>query len=175
MCHVRHDPVMVAGEPGIVPPIAHSVLCLQMPSLTVSKTLGAHTRIQVSGACALVFWTSEPDRALGAGRKDCDIWYTVANLFQWGPNNRISCSKLSACTIERNQTSNTLHQWVGLQFNKEEHQRLSSQDLILFFQAICRVWLSGLKLLDSMNWYNFPSLDWSLSADQDIGSFEWKC
>ena len=29
------------------------------------------------------FWTSEPGRALGAGRKDGDIHYTIADLFQW--------------------------------------------------------------------------------------------
>jgi len=46
MRRVRHGLVMVAGEPGSVPAAAHSVLCLQMPSLTVCKTLGAHARIQ---------------------------------------------------------------------------------------------------------------------------------
>jgi len=46
MRRVRHGLVMVAGEPGSVPAAAHSVLCLQMPSLAVCKTLGAHARIQ---------------------------------------------------------------------------------------------------------------------------------
>jgi len=46
MRHVRHDPVMVEGEPGSVPAAAHSALCLQVPNLVVSKTLGAHARIQ---------------------------------------------------------------------------------------------------------------------------------
>jgi len=46
MRRMRNGLVMVAGEPGSVPAAAHSALCLQMPSLAVSKTLGAHARIQ---------------------------------------------------------------------------------------------------------------------------------
>ena len=46
MRRVRHDPVMVAGEPDSVSAAAHSALCLQIPSLVVCKTLGAHARIQ---------------------------------------------------------------------------------------------------------------------------------
>ena len=47
MHHVHHGPVMVAGEPGSVPAVAHSVLCLQLPSLAACKTLGAHVHFQV--------------------------------------------------------------------------------------------------------------------------------
>jgi len=43
---VQHVPVMAAAEPDSVPAGAHSSLCLQMPSLSVRKTLGAHARIQ---------------------------------------------------------------------------------------------------------------------------------
>jgi len=35
MRRVRHGPVMVAGESGSVPAVAHLALCLQMPSLAV--------------------------------------------------------------------------------------------------------------------------------------------
>jgi len=51
MRRVRHGPVMVAGKPGSVPADAHSALCLQMPSLAVCKTLGAHARIQAFRRC----------------------------------------------------------------------------------------------------------------------------
>jgi len=46
MRRVRHGPVIVAAETVSVPVVAHSPLCLQMSSLTVIKTLGAHARIQ---------------------------------------------------------------------------------------------------------------------------------
>jgi len=39
-------PVIVAGEPDSMPAAAYSASCLQLPSLAVCKTLGAHLCIQ---------------------------------------------------------------------------------------------------------------------------------
>jgi len=98
------------------------------------------------------------DWALGAGRKDGDIRYTSANLFQWHYfGSKQPYFLFEIVGLYNINKSDFQHpssvSWIshGLQFNKEEHQRLSSQDLILFFQVVCRARLSGLKFLVSMH------------------------
>ena len=68
MRRVRHGPVMVAGKPGSVPVAAHSALYLQMPSLTVSKTLGAHARMEVFRCLRARFLNERAGP--GAGRRE---------------------------------------------------------------------------------------------------------
>jgi len=149
---------MVAGEPGSVPAAVHSALCLQLPSLAVCKTLGTHARIQTFRRLCARF-LNELARP-GAGRREERQWHPLHNcwfvpLASFWEQNHVSCSTLSACTTERHQTSDTLHPgWIshGLQFNKEEHHQLSSQDV--FFPSKLYVvlnypgWNSWLQFLN---------------------------
>jgi len=109
---VRHGLVMVAGEAGSVPAAAHSALCLQMLSLTACKTLGARARIQAFRRLRARFLNQVAGPGAGRREERQYIRYTIADLFQWhyfGSKDHVSCSKLSACTTERHQTSDTLH------------------------------------------------------------------
>ena len=112
MRRVRHGPVMVACEEGSVPAAAHSALCLQMLSLTACKTLGARARIQAFRRLRARFLNQVAGPGAGRREERQYIRYTIADLFQWhyfGSKDHVSCSKLSACTTERHQTSDTLH------------------------------------------------------------------
>jgi len=110
--------------------------------------LGAHARIQAFRRLRARFLNEVA--GLGAGRKDGDIRYKIADLFQWHYfGSKRPCFLFEIVGMYNGKTSDFRHPSSrmksdiqishGLQFNKEEHQRLRSQDLILSFQTVYRV------------------------------------
>jgi len=83
MRRVRHGQVMVVGEPGSVRAAAHSRrhMCLQMPRLTASKTLGAHARIQAFRRLHARF-LNERARP-GAGRRRASAGHDAQHIKSW--------------------------------------------------------------------------------------------
>ena len=81
MHRVRHGLVMVAGEPCSVPAAAHSALYLQMPSLAVSKTLGAHAHIQAFRRQRARFVNERVGP--GAGRRQASTGHDAQHIENW--------------------------------------------------------------------------------------------
>ena len=81
MRRVRHGPLMVAYKPVSVLAAAHSTLYLQMPSLTVFKTLGAHARIQEFRCLRARFLNERAGP--GAGRRRASADYDAQYIKRW--------------------------------------------------------------------------------------------
>jgi len=126
--------VIVAVEPDSVPAAAHLASYLQLPGLAACKTLDAHACIQAfRRRCARFFErASRAGRALGA--KDGPDW---AGRCERKSKRRAGQGRaLGAKEAFRRRCVCFLNERARLgrvlgatsQFNKEEQQRLSSQD-----------------------------------------------
>jgi len=81
MRRVYHGLVMVLVEPGSVPAVAHSALCLQMPSLAVRKTFGAHAHIQAFRRLRARFLNEQAGP--GAGRRRASAGHDAQHIKNW--------------------------------------------------------------------------------------------